>query len=170
MREPSSPVAPLPQHSALSTHHSALTAHSPLTTFKRWAERRFGWFAFLAQFGLVGLTGMVVDVLCFAALTPIFALGLARALAIAIAMTWNFLLNRCFTFTDARREPFWKQYFLFCASCLVGALVNWAVSMVLCQGSPWFAAHPVAAAMAGVVAGFFLNFVLSRRFVFRAAK
>jgi putative flippase GtrA len=164
MREPSSPVAPL------TTHHSPPTTHHSLTTFKRGAERRFGWFAFLAQFGLVGLTGMVVDVLCFLALTPIFTLGLARALAIAVAMTWNFLLNRRFTFMDARREPFWKQYVLFCASCLVGALVNWAVSMVLCQGSPWFAAHPVAAALAGVVAGFFLNFILSRRFVFRAAK
>jgi putative flippase GtrA len=110
---------------------------------------------------------MAVDVLCFLALAPLLALGLARALAIAVAMTWNFVLNRRFTFSDARREPFWKQYFLFCASCLVGALVSWGVSIFLCLNSTWFETYKVAAALAGVVAGFFFNFVLSRRFVFR---
>jgi putative flippase GtrA len=143
---------------------------APIRFLKRWAERKFGWLACLAQFGLVGLTGMAVDVLCFLALAPLLTLGLARALAIAVAMTWNFLLNRRFTFTNARRESFWKQYLLFCASCLVGALVNWGVSILLCWSSAWFAAYPVAAALAGVGAGFFFNFILSRRFVFRAEK
>jgi dolichol-phosphate mannosyltransferase len=141
-----------------------------LKRFKRWAESKFGWLAFLAQFGLVGLTGMAVDVLSFWALTSFLILDLARALAIAVAMTWNFLLNRRFTFTDARREPFWKQYFLFCASCLVGAIVNWTVSIFLCRGSDWFNDHKVVAALIGVAAGFFFNFILSRRFVFRAEK
>ena len=139
-----------------------------LERLKGGAERRFGWVAFLAQFGLVGLTGMAVDVLCFLALAPLLALGLARALAIAVAMTWNFLLNRCFTFADARRESFWKQYLLFCGSCLLGALVNWGVSVFLCWSSAWFATYPVAAVLAGVAAGFIFNFILSRRFVFRA--
>ena len=132
------------------------------------AERKFGWVALLAQFGLVGLTGMAVDVLCFLAFAPVLTLGLARALAIAIAVTWNFLLNRHVTFAHARREPFWKQYLLFCGSCLVGALVNWGVSIFLCSSSAWFASHAVAAVLAGVAAGFIFNFIFSRRFVFRS--
>ena len=142
----------------------------PFQRFKHWAEKKFGWLAILVQFGLVGVTGMAVDVLCFWALAPLLALGLARALAIAVAMTWNFLLNRRYTFTDARHEPFLKQYLLFCASCLVGALVNWTVSVSLCRGSVWFGEHPVAAAVAGVGVGFIFNFILSRNFVFQPKK
>jgi putative flippase GtrA len=139
-----------------------------LKRLKGKAERRFGWIAFLIQFGLVGLTGMAVDVLCFLALAPLLALGLARALAIGVAMTWNFVLNRRFTFADARRDSIWKQYFLFCGSCLLGALLNWGVSIFLCWSSAWFATYPVAAVLAGVAAGFIFNFVLSCCFVFRA--
>jgi len=34
-------------------------------------------------------------------------------LGIGVAMTWNFFLNRQFTFVDCRPRSLWLQYFLF---------------------------------------------------------
>jgi putative flippase GtrA len=124
------------------------------------------WMPAFAKFASVGTSGMVVDMAVFLASLAFATLGIARALGIGVAMTWNFVLNRQFTFAGCRRRPLWQQYLLFCASCLLGAIANWATSVALCHLWDWFMVHPAAAGMTGVAAGFAFNFVLSRRFVF----
>src|SRR4051812_16307746 len=99
------------------------------------------------RFGLVGLSGMLPDLLCFTALLFVLPLPLARGGAIWAAMTWNFFLNRKLTFSDAQVEPMGRQYVLFCGSCLAGALVSWACSTGLCLSGAFFAQHPLIAAV-----------------------
>jgi putative flippase GtrA len=130
-------------------------------------DRKAGALAFPVQFALVGVSGMVLDLLAFALLGFRLPLAVARALALWLAMTWNYALNRQVTFAAYRQDFRWRDYALFCGSCLAGALVSWSICMALCAANGWFARHPLLAALPGVAAGFALNYSLSRRFVFR---
>lgn len=124
----------------------------------------------LLSFLAVGLTGVVVDVAALAVLLLVLPIAPARALAIWVAMTWNFALNRRFTFAKARDGSWWRAYLGFCGSCLLGALVNWSVSMSLCKMLTLFASHRMLAAVLGAVSGAAWNYLLCRHFVFRERK
>jgi putative flippase GtrA len=134
---------------------------------KRLFEQKAGRLAHPAQFALVGLSGMGVDLLAFALLGLWLPLGIARALAIWLAMTWNYALNRRVTFSACRQHFRWRDYALFCGGCLAGAVVSWSLCVGLCAASAWLARYSLLAALLGVAAGFVLNYSLSRRFVFR---
>jgi len=134
---------------------------------KRLSDYQFGLVSTLFQFLAVGGTGTMVD---FGALngllyldTPLTA---ARGLAIWIAMTWNFFLNRYFTFSARPEASLLHQYGRFVASCSLGAFVNWGVFVgthaLLAPGSY----RVPAAFLAGVLAGLVLNFTLSHWWVF----
>ena len=138
-----------------------------LRHLRRLYNYRFGIWAYLAQFILVGASGMVVDLSAFALLLQATPLSVARGLANWTAMTWNFWLNRTVTFSFAKTEPWWRQYVAFCGSCSVGALVNWGASLWLTQSVPFFEAHKLTAAAVGVVAGTAFNFILCRVVVFQ---
>jgi putative flippase GtrA len=118
------------------------------------------------QFVLVGGTGMMVDVAAFMMLLHFVPLIASWAMAIGTAMTWNFLLNRRFTFSEARQQPILAQYFLFCLLCLIGGMMNWTVSVRLCSTFAFFDRWKLLAALCGVVAGTTFNYVLSSRVVF----
>lgn len=132
------------------------------------ADRYPGLIQFV-QFLAIGGTGLVVDLALFAALWMICPAPAARALAIAAAMTWNFVLNRQLTFAAARADVWWVQYLRYCGGCTVGGVVNWLVSLALLEWVPLMIRLPLLAALAGVVAGTGFNFVLCRRTVFRTA-
>lgn len=137
-----------------------------LRHLRRLANHKFGGWARLAQFVGVGASGMVVDLTTYAGLLAWLPLSLAGGLAIWIAMTWNFLLNRWITFSYARDESAWQQYVRFCLSCLTGAIVNGVTRVGLAHTVDWFSLHPLFAAAIGVVAGMGFNFVLSHRWAF----
>lgn len=141
-----------------------------LRHLKRLMEHRYGDFAYGLQFGLVGLSGMLVDLACFALLLRVLPTAASRALAIWAAMTWNFVGNRHVTFSRAERRSLVRQYLSFCASCLAGAVVNMIVSVGLLWSIAFFETYPLLAAVAGIAAGFVLNYVLCRVWVFRLRK
>ena len=141
-----------------------------LRHLKRLYEFRLGVVACPLQFLIVGCTGMVLDVVSFALLSLTTGFGVARALAIWMAMTWNFWLNRRLTFSCARTEGTLVQYVKFSLSCLVGALVNWSVSFAVFHHVEWFADSQLLSAFFGVVAGTVFNYVLSNGWVFRSPK
>lgn len=134
---------------------------------KRLYEFKLGYAARMLQFAFVGATGFVIDLACFTALGQVMNLGAARALAIWVAMSWNFGLNRRLAFSYARSGSLVGQYLMFCGSCLAGAVVNWTTSVALCSASGLFAEFPSLAAAAGVVAGMGLNYLFSAMVVFR---
>lgn len=159
---------------------------------KRLADFKYGWFSHLAQFCLVGSTGMVVDLgtywILLAVAVPWFshiilsvfpagslpslrqagiAVGLGRGVAIWMAMTWNFFINRRITFSQSRYNDAMRQYWQFVAACSLGAFINWAISVALPHWFYFFNNYKLIAAVVGIAAGTIFNFVLSRYWVFR---
>lgn len=139
-----------------------------LRHLRRLYNFRYGAGARFFQFAAVGLSGMIVDLLAFWLLLKVLSLPIARALAITVAMSWTFLLNRNITFSYAREGSWLRQYLGYCASCLVGAALNWTTSVALCTYSAFFAERQLAAAFIGVLAGTAANFLLCLHVVFRA--
>lgn len=134
----------------------------------RLAEYKLRHLPKLLKFGFVGASGSVVDLIAFAVALLLLPVPVARALAIWVAMTWNFYWNRRWTFFESREHGILRQYVLFCGACLIGAVVSWGTSVGLWHLVPFFTEYPIVAAMIGIVAGTLFNFVASSRFVFRA--
>lgn len=130
-------------------------------------RHRLGGWAQPLLFCLVGASGMVVDLAVLTLLLPWLTFEAARAIAIGVAMTWNFGLNRQVTFLGAKNGSLLRQYLLFCLSCGVGAAVNWSVSSYLWRQWPQVLRYEQAAALVGIAAGVVLNYLLSSRLVFR---
>ncbi len=142
-----------------------------LRHIKRLADFKYGSLSYFLQFCLVGATGMVVDLGTFAGLRWAGLAGwLARVIAILVAMTWNFIWNRRFTFSYSRSSRILGQYIRFAASCSVGAVLSWSIYMVMTTQIGMFAENrllELLAAFIGIVVGTISNFVLSRYWVFR---
>jgi dolichol-phosphate mannosyltransferase len=163
-----------------------------LKHLKRLADFRYGALSRFFQFCLVGGTGSVVDLASYALLIALavphfrraiaalapresffavhqagLALAAGRALAIWIAMTWNFFFNRRLTFSHSRGGNVLQQYWKFVAACSLGAVVNWFISVLLPARIAFFDAHKLTAAVAGIAAGLLFNFALSQQWVFR---
>ncbi|MFA6134274.1 MAG: glycosyltransferase family 2 protein [Phycisphaerae bacterium] len=159
---------------------------------KRLADYKYGWFSHLAQFCLVGVTGALVDLgtyklLIVKLLAPLErallatfptgsfladhaageALTLVAGLAIWVAMTWNFFLNRRLTFSHSRGGNALRQYWQFVVACSLGALVNLGIRVSLPAIIPFFNHYKLLAGAVGIVAGTVFNFALSHHWVFR---
>jgi len=131
---------------------------------------RYAEVSRFVMFGAVGLSGMLVDLACFSALLPVIGVAASRALAIWIAMTWNFLLNRRFTFQESSSGHFFAEYSRFCTACLLGAGVSWTTSVTLMSSSGFFSQRPVVSAVIGTVLGAVSNYVMCRLWVFGRKK
>lgn len=138
-----------------------------LRHLKRLYEHKFCRAAQPIQFVLVGATGMAVDLTTFALLLGVLPAYIGRAIAIWVAMTWNYLLNRHLTFSEARTRSIFYQYVLFCISCSLGAVVSWSVFAGLHSCLALCMTHPVLPASAGIIGGTLLNFAMSKYVAFR---
>jgi putative flippase GtrA len=81
-------------------------------------------------------------------------------------MTWNFILNRGFTFCDGRAVAGLRQYKRFVAACLAGNLLSWSLAMGL-NYVPLCSGRRFLAAFVGVIVGTGVNFFGSLLWVFR---
>lgn len=122
------------------------------------------------RFGVVGTVGFLVD---SAVLLGMMALGLGpyggRVVSYIAAASATFALNRAWTFRTARRDaPVASQWGRFLALNLVGFAANYGTYAALVAGVPLVAQYPVLGVAAGSLAGMFINFGLSRRFVFKS--
>ena len=126
---------------------------------------KYGTWSHLAQFLVVGLSGLIVNLL---ALTALLGLRVpekaAIALAIVVSVVWNFGLNRRFSFSYARQQSIVSQFFGFVAACSVGAVVNYATTVWLWDTLR----YKQLAVTVGVIAGSSFNFVASRFVIFRS--
>jgi len=123
--------------------------------------------ACLLQFGFVGLLGVLVNL---AVLTLLLNVNIpahfAVAVAIAVSIGTNFLLNRRFTFSYARRECPKKQFVGFVTSSSLAAVVNYLVTIGVM--TIWFKGIcPQLAALVGILAGTIINFFANRYVVFK---
>ena len=121
------------------------------------------------RFGVVGTVGFLVD---SAVLLGMMAAGLGpyggRVVSYIAAASATFVLNRAWTFRTARRDaPVASQWGRFLLLNLVGFAANYGTYAALITTVPLVAAYPVLGVAAGSIAGMFINFGLSRRFVFQ---
>ena len=112
-------------------------------------------FILLARFGLVGLSGVFVNMLALVVVyklgpghdDPIFGLPfsdfnarwyhLYSTIAFLVANLWNFQLNRSWAFQSSRHAAWWKEYWPFLAVGLVGQAVGLLLLTALMHpGSP----------------------------------
>jgi dolichol-phosphate mannosyltransferase len=139
-----------------------------LKHLKRLADFRFGAVSRFLQFCTVGFSGMIIDLTAYAILlawgTSIY---IARGIAISIAMTWNFFLNRKLTFSDRRDGQLIFQYLGFVASSAIGAIVSWTIATIFAPMLLFFREHLILAAVAGILTGTASNFTMCTRLVFR---
>ncbi|MCK6461471.1 MAG: glycosyltransferase family 2 protein [Planctomycetes bacterium] len=135
----------------------------------RWLYQfRYPVLSEIFQYGLVGLTGLAVDLLAFSFLYRIFLVHhlASRAASFVVAATWNWAWNRRITFEGARsraRLPQWAGFLLVSA---VGFLLNWGIYYLLTTRSAFFLSAKELALVCGVVAGFAFNYLGARLLVF----
>ncbi len=129
---------------------------------------KFGGPARLLCFGLVGASGLVIDIACYLGLQWIgLEHRLARFLSFWPAVTWNWRLNRSFTFGERHREPRVRQWGKFVASSLVGLSVNVGSYTLLTSYVDFFASYRLLALLSGVLLATLVNFLLANFYVYR---
>ncbi|WP_420862189.1 glycosyltransferase [Algirhabdus cladophorae] len=130
---------------------------------------RFANAMYLAQFLVVGASGVAVNLIM---LSILLAMGLPDAVCLAggigVSVITNFLLNRRFTFSYAKDGNIGKQFVGFVGASAVGACVNFAVSYALrnsiFEGS---GSGLYLSALCGIAAGMIFNYLGNRYIVFR---
>jgi putative flippase GtrA len=119
------------------------------------------------RFGTVGVGGFIVDTGTVYSLRAWVGLYLAGAVAYVTAATFNWGVNRVWTFRGRGSGSAHRQWALFLAANALGFVLNRGTYFILITVSVFCYAHPVVAIAAGVAMGMFLNFHLSRTVVFR---
>ncbi len=127
---------------------------------------KFRYLSSFTQFAVVGFLGMLVNL---AILTMLTVAGVpnaaAVAVAIALSMIVNFLLNRRFTFSHARGGRISTQFLGFVGACSIGAVINYAVTLGVISSRP---SWPVqAAAVIGIGAGMLFNYLTNQFLIFK---
>ncbi|MBS3735526.1 MAG: glycosyltransferase family 2 protein [Phycisphaerae bacterium] len=136
-----------------------------LQHLRRLAVFRYPNVACLIQFLIVGASGVVVNLVVLTALLAAFVpKELAIAAAIVVSIATNFLMNRRFTFSYARKGSIARQFLGFVGACSLGAVVNYAVTLTVLG---YLTDIPQLAALVGIVAGTGINFTMNRLFVFK---
>jgi putative flippase GtrA len=121
------------------------------------------------QFGVVGTAGFVVDNAFVYTAHFVFGLGLILAgiLSFFVAGSSNWFLNRIWTFKGASRGRIHYEWLRYLASNAAGFVLNRGVYVALIATSTQCNLHPVLALAAGSISGLGVNFMMSRRVVFR---
>jgi len=129
---------------------------------------KFGGLARLFCFGLVGTSGLGIDVACYLGLQWIgLEHRLARFLSFWPAVTWNWRLNRSLTFGERPPQPRVRQWGRFVAGSLVGLSVNVGGYTILTSYFEVFAHRRLPAFLLGVLLGTVVNFLLANLYVYR---
>ena len=150
---------------------------------KRILDGRFGNYSRLVQFCIVGASGMVVDLSFYALLQFLLSftwladrrsalfgssyhLAVAAGMSIAIALFWNFTLNRRLTFNDAHKGALLRQFFTYVLSNALAIILSFSMRLLLPAHFGFFARHRLAAAVVGIVAATGISFSMARWLVF----
>lgn len=128
---------------------------------------RVALLAEFIRFGIVGLCGFCVDTAVVYGTKGSLGLYGAGALSYVAAASVTWALNRAWTFRGRGGGPIHRQWAMFLLANLFGFLLNRGTYAALVTVSATCAENPVIAVFAGMLAGMFFNFGLSRRLVFR---
>ena len=122
----------------------------------------------LLRFALVGASGFAVDVAVYVVLQWA---GLdhrvARFVSFWPAASWNWLLNRRWTFSERASGARARQWARFVASSVAGLALNAGTYAVLTTLTGFFDRHRMLALVLGVGLGGLVNFALASCYVYR---
>jgi dolichol-phosphate mannosyltransferase len=166
-----------------SRFHAGRIGWKDLRPVKRILDGRFGNYSRLVQFCIVGASGMVIDLSFYALLQFLLSLtwladrrsalfgstwhlAIAAGMSIAIALLWNFTLNRRLTFNDAQKGALIRQFFTYVLSNALAIILSFSVRLLLPGHFGFFARHRLAAAVVGIVAATGISFSMARWLVF----
>jgi putative flippase GtrA len=136
------------------------------------ARLRGRWpkLAELVLFCAVGATGVAVD---FAVFYPVVEFGaldprLAAIPAFLVAVSWNYMLNRHFTFAGARNLALPRSYLTFVTVCTLGVGIRIGVMHLLMVHAGW-SHKPLIwlTSLVGIAAATAANFLGSKYLAFR---
>jgi len=123
---------------------------------------------FLA-FAIVGVIGLVVDVVVLYLLAPLLGWYVARVVSFLAAATTTWAFNRRYTFaaSAAAGRSLWREYLGYLATMAAGAVLNYGAYVLTLHWveGRWAAALGVAL---GSLAGMSANFLSARYLVFRS--
>ncbi|MCB8876040.1 GtrA family protein [Acidisoma silvae] len=123
----------------------------------------------ILQFGVVGVCGFLVDNAFVYTAHFVFGMGLILAglLSFFVAATANWFLNRVWTFRGASTGAVHHEWLRYLATNAVGFALNRGVYIALIATSTLCVRHPVIPLAAGSIVAMGINFVMSRRVVYR---
>ncbi|KLU27797.1 polysaccharide synthesis protein GtrA [Caballeronia mineralivorans PML1(12)] len=122
----------------------------------------------LLRFVIAGGVGFLVDagVLYLALAVGLgYFSGRAASFLCAVWTTWQ--INRRYTFTSARRDSAWVQWWRYLAAMSAGGIVNYgaySATVLTLRAQPLL---PVIAVAIGSIAGMAVNFVTAKLWVFK---
>ena len=118
-------------------------------------------------FATVGATGAAVYIVSLLVTTRLIATSWqAIALAVWIAMTWNFAWDRKYAFWFSKHKNVLLQYLGFVCICSVGAIANFYITLSLSK-SESIPLAGLAGAFLGSAIGIAFNYFVNRKFVFK---
>lgn len=140
-----------------------------LRHLRRLFQYRYPTWTEFVQFGMVGSTGVVIDLAIYLSVQAVFLVDhkIARAISFVGAASWNWALNRLITFTHREKMSKVIQWPAFLMTSSLGFAVNWGSYVTLTSYVPFFVEHKIIALLIGVLMGMGLNFMMARLFVFR---
>lgn len=123
------------------------------------------------KFGMVGVVGLIVDMAAVSVCIRLLGIDfyVSRLISYLCAASTTWALNRTFTFRGASRRGALRQWATFLGTNAVGGIVNYAVYAMLVATTTFFATWPEAATAVGSLAGMLLNFVASKKYVFKVS-
>jgi dolichol-phosphate mannosyltransferase len=117
------------------------------------------------KFGIVGLSGIVVNLGVLYLFVEYFILNkdLASPIAIEFSILNNFIWNDLWTFGSAEDQKVssrWHRFVAFNIVSVGGAAINYGIFLVL---TAWFSVYYLAAQLIGILIAFVWNFLINRR-------
>lgn len=109
--------------------------------------------------------GMLLLLNGIAGWTPL----LARMVGFPVAVSVTWLLNRTWTFRNARQHAAARQYTVYFVVQLGGLAINFSIFALLVTYSAWFAGHSLLALAAGAALALVFTYTCSIRFAFSEA-
>jgi len=117
------------------------------------------------KFAIVGALGTVVNLGTLTVLTlEGIPHAIASTIAIEVSILNNFILNDIWTLRGGRKDKWWHRLLKFHGSSASAITVQWTVSNAL-----YYLLHipSIIAQLVGITAGFVLNYMLSKKFVWK---
>jgi len=119
-------------------------------------------------FGAAGFLGYVVDLITTLSFEPLMGHYISRIPAFVFASTTTWLFNRSITFRHRKSGKNLRTEWLHYQGLMIGGLsVNYLVYAVMVTLLPEGVSTITIAVAAGSLAGMFINFVTSSKFIYK---